>query len=383
MLAGNRLWLVLPVAALALIVAYLLLGRPLADLTASAPPVEELVVDSVRLTPGEISLTVRADGSSPLTIAQVQVDGAWRAFTASPSPTIGRLASARIDIPYPWIEGETHHILFLTNTGAAFDHAIDVAVPTPEWQVATAWELTLIGILLGIVPVAIGLMTYPALRSLGQNGIRFLLALTVGLLLYLLLDTLTEGLEKGAEALDRLRGTTVVWVAAALTTLLLLAVGRRGGKAPEGLRLAFFIALGIGLHNFGEGLAVGAAIATGAAALATFLVIGFVVHNVTEGIGIAAPLVTADRRPSLVAFVGLAALAGLPAIAGMFLGTAAVSPYWTAVAFGVGAGAILQVIVEVTALLVRRQGGEVLVAPASAGGIVAGLAIMYVTALLV
>jgi len=383
MLAGNRLWLVLPVAALALIVAYLLLGRPLADLTASAPPVEELVVDSVRLTPGEISLTVRADGSSPLTIAQVQVDGAWRAFTASPSPTIGRLASARIDIPYPWIEGETHHILFLTNTGAAFDHAIDVAVPTPEWQVATAWELTLIGILLGIVPVAIGLMTYPALRSLGQNGIRFLLALTVGLLLYLLLDTLTEGLEKGAEALDRLRGTTVVWVAAALTTLLLLAVGRRGGKAPEGLRLAFFIALGIGLHNFGEGLAVGAAIATGAAALATFLVIGFVVHNVTEGIGIAAPLVTADRRPSLVAFVGLAALAGLPAIAGMFLGTAAVSPYWTAVAFGVGAGAILQVIVEVTALLVRRQGGEVLVAPASAAGIVAGLAIMYVTALLV
>ena len=382
MLAG-RIWLILPLAALAAIVAYLLLGRPLADLTASAPPVEELVVDSVRLTPGEISLTVRADGSRPLTIAQVQVDGAWRAFTASPSPTIGRLAAARVDIPYPWIEGEAHHILFLTNTGAAFDHTIDVAVPTPEWQAATAWELTLIGILLGIVPVAIGLMTYPALRSLGQNGIRFLLALTVGLLLYLLLDTLTEGLEKGAEALDRLRGTTVVWVAAALTTLLLLAVGRRGGKAPEGLRLAFFIALGIGLHNFGEGLAVGAAIATGAAALATFLVIGFVVHNVTEGIGIAAPLVMADRRPSLVAFVGLAALAGLPAIAGMFLGTAAVSPYWTAVAFGVGAGAILQVIIEVTALLVRRQGGEVLVAPASAGGIVAGLAIMYVTALLV
>jgi zinc transporter ZupT len=383
MTAANRLWLAVPLFALAAIVAWLLLGRPLADLTAGAPPVEELVVDTVRLTPGVISLTVRADGSEPLTVAQVQVDGAWRVFTAEPSATISRLATARIDIPYPWIEGETHHVLFLTNTGVGFEHTIDVAIPTPDWQAATAWQLVLIGILLGIVPVAIGLATYPALRSLGPAGMRFLLALTVGLLLYLLLDTLTEGLEKGSETLGRLRGTSVVWVAAALTTLLLLAVGRRGGKAPEGMALAGFIALGIGLHNFGEGLAVGAAIATGAAALATFLVVGFVIHNVTEGIGIAAPLLTAERRPSLPAFVGLAALAGLPAIAGIFLGTAAVSPYWTAVAFGIGAGAILQVIVEVTALIVRRDGAEALAGAASAGGIVAGLAIMYLTALFV
>jgi zinc transporter ZupT len=383
MAAANRLWLAVPLFALAAILAWLLLGKPLTDLTVGAPPVEELVVDTVSLTPGEISLTVRADGSQPITIAQVQVDGAWRVFTAEPSSAINRLATARIDIPYPWIEGETHHVVLLTNTGVAFEHTIDVAIPVADWQAATAWQLVLIGILLGIVPVAIGLATYPALRSLGPAGLRFLLALTVGLLLYLLLDTMTEGLEKGAETLGRLRGTSVVWVAAALTTLILLAIGRRGGKAPEGIALAFFIALGIGLHNFGEGLAVGAALATGAAALATFLVVGFVIHNVTEGIGIAAPLVTATRRPSVPAFAGLAALAGLPAIAGIFLGTAAVSPYWTAVAFGVGAGAILQVIVEVTALIVRRDGGEALVGPASAGGIVAGLAIMYATALLV
>lgn len=383
MTAASRLWLVVPFAALAAILAWLLLGRPLADLTASAPPVEELTVDTVRLTPGLMSFTVRADGSQPITIAQVQVDGAWRVFEAAPSATIGRLATARIDIPYPWIEGETHHVVFLTTTGVAFEHTIDVAITTTEWEVANVWELVLIGVLLGIVPVAIGLATYPALRSLGPQGLRFLLALTVGLLLYLLLDTMTEGLEAGAETLGRLRGTSVVWVAAALTTLLLLAVGRRGGKAPEGIALAGFIALGIGLHNFGEGLAVGAAIATGAAALATFLVIGFVIHNVTEGIGIAAPLTTTERRPAPLTFVWLAALAGLPAIAGIFLGTAAVSPYWTAVAFGIGAGAILQVIVEVAALIVRRDGGEALVSPASAGGLVAGLAIMYLTALFV
>jgi zinc transporter ZupT len=328
-----------------------------------------------------MSFTIRADGSQAITVAQVQVDGAWRVFTAEPSASVARLASARIDVPYPWIEGETHHIVFLTNTGVAFEHSIDVALPTPDWQAATAWQLVLIGILLGIVPVAIGLATYPALRTLGPAGMRFLLALTVGLLLYLLLDTLTEGLEKGAETLGRLRGTSVVWVAAALTTLLLLAIGRRGGKAPEGMALAFFIALGIGLHNFGEGLVVGAAIATGAAALATFLVVGFVIHNVTEGIGIAAPMLRA--RPTILVFVGLAALAGLPAVAGVWAGSQAVSPLMVALAFAIGAGAILQVIVEIAGLLIRRSGRGALTGPAGAGGIIVGLAVMYGTALLV
>ena len=76
-----------------------------------------------------------------------------------------------------------------------------------------------------------------------------------------------------------------------------MVIGRRGGRAPAGVALAFFIALGIGLHNLGEGLVIGAAFATGAAALASFLVVGFALHNVTEGVGIAAPLVQA--RPPL------------------------------------------------------------------------------------
>ena len=238
------------------------------------------------------------------------------------------------------------------------------------------------GLLLGIVPIVLGLFAYPAMRSFGPAAMTFVLALTVGLLLFLFVDTLSEGLEKGAEALDRLRGTTVVFVAAALTALALLAIGRRGGRAPEGLRLAFFIALGIGLHNLGEGLVVGAALAAGAASLATFLVVGFVIHNVTEGVGIAAPLVSAER-PSLAAFAGLAILAGLPATFGVVLGTQAISPYWMAVCFGIGAGAILQVVIEVGAFLMRREGTSALVRPAGAGGIIAGLAIMYATALLV
>ena len=150
--------------------------------------------------------------------------------------------------------------------------------------------LTLVGLLLGLAPVAIGLLAYPAMRRAGPGALRFLLALTVGLLVYLMIDTLSEGLELGAEALGRLRGETVVWVAALFTAAVLLGLGRRGGAAPRGVALAGFIALGIGLHNLGEGLVVGTALATGAAALATFLVVGFVIHNVTEGFGIAAPL---------------------------------------------------------------------------------------------
>jgi ZIP family zinc transporter len=162
---------------------------------------------------------------------------------------------------------------------------------------------------------------------------------------------------------------------------LRLALGRRHGAAPEGLRLAFFIALGIGLHNLGEGLAVGAALATGAAALATFLVVGFTIHNVTEGIGIAAPL--AREHPTFVHFAGLAALAGLPAVAGTIIGTQAVSPLSVAICFAIGAGAILQVIIEVGALILRRAGSGSFLSPSVASGVVSGLAVMYATALLV
>jgi zinc transporter, ZIP family len=381
-MAKTWIWIALPLAALVAVVVFLLVGRPLAPLTEAAPPVEEIAVETVELEPNMISLNVRADGSGPITIAQVQVDGAWRMFSATPSPTIDRLGTARIEIPYPWIEGETHHVLLLTSTGVGFDHTIDVAMPRQALSGGNLFRLTLVGILLGLVPVAIGLLAYPAIRAAGQNVVNFMLALTVGLLLYLFVDTIGEGLELGAEALGRLRGTTVVWIAAGLTLIALLAVGRRSGRAPEGIRLAFFIALGIGLHNLGEGLVVGAALATGAAALATFLVVGFIIHNVTEGIGIAAPLASGER-PSLAAFAGLAVLAGLPAVVGVLLGTGAVNPYWAALCFGVGAGAILQVVIEVAAFMMRQQGVKALVAPAGAAGVMAGLIVMYGTALLV
>jgi hypothetical protein len=375
------LWLLLPIAALVAILALLVWTDPLEELTRSGPPVEELGIESLRLTSGLIVLGVRADGSGPLSIAQVQVDGAYRQFSQDPAGPIERLRAAEIAIPYPWVDGEAHHIALVTSTGAVFDHEIAVARETPRFEAPTLAMLGLVGLLLGLAPVAAGLLAYPGLRSLGPKAVRFVLALTVGLLAFLLIDTLGEGLEAAGETLERLRAQSAVLVAALITAGVLLLIGRRGGRAPEGLALSGFIALGIGLHNLGEGLAVGAAIAAGEAALATFLVIGFTLHNVSEGVGIAAPLI--DRRPPFAAFVWLAALAGLPAIVGVWVGAQAVSPFWTAICFGIGAGAILQVIIEMTGLMVRRDGQGALASVPSLAGIAVGLAVMYATALLV
>jgi zinc transporter, ZIP family len=372
-----------PIALFGLLAAAFLTLKPLDRLTSNVPPIENLVVERTALGPEGITLWVRAGGSAPLRIAQIQVDGAYWEFSQSPPGPLPRLEEARIQVPYPWIEGETHHLVLITSTGVTFEHTIDVALPTPAFSGAALLTYGVVGLLVGVVPVALGMMFHPALRAAGRRGLEFVLALTVGMLVFLLIDTLEEGLEVAAGAAPPLQANALVWVAALVTFLALLVIGRRGGRAPTGVALAGFIALGIGLHNLGEGLVIGASFATGEAALASFLVIGFALHNVTEGVGIAAPV--AEERPALATFAGLVALAGLPAVVGTWGGAFAFSPHWAALCFGIGAGAILQVVVEVSAYLHRmavRAGGSAL-SVATLAGFAAGVAIMYVTAMLV
>ncbi|HYZ26121.1 MAG TPA: hypothetical protein VE597_04380 [Geminicoccaceae bacterium] len=373
----------LPLGLLALLVGAFLTLKPLDRLTSDAPPIETLTVERAALGPDGIRVWVRAGGSAPVTIAQVQVDGAYWSFDQVPPGPLSRLETARIDIPYPWIAGETHHLVFVTSTGLTFDHTIDVALPTPALSAGDLLAFGAVGLFVGLVPVALGMMFYPVLRGASRRGLEFVLALTMGLLVFLLLDTLEEGLEVASGAASTFQATALVWLAALLTFLALLVVGRRGGRAPEGVALAAFIAFGIGLHNLGEGLAIGASFATGEAALASFLVVGFTLHNVTEGIGIAAPLTT--RSPGLAVFAALAALAGLPAVIGTWGGAFAFSPHWAALCFGVGAGAILQVVVEVGAYLHRtaERAGDSWLSGASLLGFALGLAIMYATAMLI
>ncbi len=378
----NLLWLVLPLAVLALAIAWLLATNPLRSFNNGAPPVENLTFERTILAADGISVLVRAGGSEPLTVAQVQVDDAYWQFTQDPPGPIARGATAWIRLPFPWVVGEAHAIRVVTNTGATFDHEVAVAVSTPMQGASDLFYQGLLGVFVGIVPVAIGLMFYPALRGVGQGGMNFLLALTVGLLAYLLVDALEDALELAGEAAALFQGHVMVVLAAAASFLLLMAVGRRHG-APAGLALATFIALGIGLHNLGEGLAIGAAFVSGAAGLGTFLVVGFTLHNITEGIGIAAPIL--KKRPPLLAFVGLALLAGGPAVIGLWIGSLAFAPQWSALALAIGAGAIFQVIVEVSTHLMRSNaaGSRALVEPPAMAGFAAGIGVMFLTAMLV
>ncbi len=390
------LWVstLLPLAALGLMLAFFAFGDPLAAFKAHLPPVETLTVERVRVTSEGFDLTVVNGGPNAVTVAQVAVDDAYWHFTASPSATIPRLGRSQISLDYPWVEAEPNTIRLITTTGLTFDAQVPLAVETPKPGWSQFLRYGLVGIYVGIVPVALGLLWYPAMRRLGRRGLGAVLALTIGLLVFLLIDTLLEGLEVAAELPTVFQGISLLLFAALLTWLVLVAVsGRRpssAGGTPRGLYLAGLIALGIGLHNLGEGMAIGAAFALGEAALGSFLVLGFTLHNVTEGIGIAAPLTSGAAEDEAVTpptrtFVGLALLAGAPAILGTWIGGFAFSPLLAVLFLGVGAGAIWQVIVEVGRLLqtyARRDGASPISWP-NLLGFTLGLAVMYLTALLV
>ena len=312
----------------------------------------------------------------------MQIDEAYWSFRQDPPGPLNHLSSAWLHMPYPWVLGEKHEIKVVTKTGTTFKKDIDVAVPTPQAHTGQFVPQALLGAFVGIVPVVIGMLFYPAMRGLGRQGLNFVLALTVGLLVFLGVASMKEAVELALKASPSFQGVVMVGIIAVLAFLVLFVVGRRHGT-PTGLALATYIALGIGLHNLGEGLAIGAAFAAGVAGLGAFLVLGFTLHNVTEGIGIVAPLT--DSRPSLPIFAGLALLAGAPAILGIWLGSLSYAPHWSALALAIGAGAILQVIVEVGAYLMRqaeRQGATWLT-PSTLGGLFVGIGVMYATALMV
>lgn len=373
------LWLLAPLLALAIAIAWIAATDPLRSFNNGAPPVEAITFERTVLNDGGVRVQIRAGGSEDMTVAQVQIDDAYWNFSMVPSGPLARGTTAWIDIPYPWVLGEAHRVKLVTNTGATFEHEIAVAVPTPIATHGQLIQQAIVGAIVGILPVAIGLMFYPAMRNMGTSGMGFVLALTVGLLAFLLVDMTFEALELAAESAPLFQGPAMVILAALATFLILMGISRRGGR-PEGLALAFYIAFGIGLHNFGEGLAIGAAFAAGSAGLGTFLVLGFAIHNVTEGIGIAAPIVR--QKPPLWAFAALTVVAGAPAVFGMWIGSLAYGTQWSALALGVGAGAILQVIVEVTAYFLRGSGrqGQSWLSPPVLSGFLAGVSFMYVTA---
>lgn len=365
---------------------------PLHTLVGDLPPIEELTIEWAELRPEGIVLYVINGGPDPVTVAQVQVDEAYWKFTMdSPSGTLSHLSRAQVQIPYPWVEGELHQVRLVSSTGATFDHVIEVATMTPKADAYHWFIFAIIGFIVGVVPVGLGLMWFPLLKQLSSNGLRFILALTIGLLIFLLIDTVLEGLEVAATTPEVFRAVPLLFFTGMLSFLALVAVGgRRSVKdrsTPAGRYwIATAIAIGIGLHNLGEGMAIGSATALGEAALGSFLVIGFALHNITEGVGIGAPM--AKDRPGVLRLFGLALLAGGPAILGVWMGGFSYVPLLAVVFLSIGAGAILQVIYEVGRMLIAGDAQEEgalrgAITWVNIGGFTTGLAIMYATALLV
>jgi zinc transporter ZupT len=397
--AGLPAWALgaIPLALIAVAIgAFALLGGPgLGERT--GPPVEEVAVESTVLRPGEIELTLRNDGPDPVTVAQVAVNDAYAPFVADGGEEIGRLDSTTLDISYPWIEGEAYEIFVLTSAGGTIEAAIPVATETPEADLDFYALMALLGIYVGVIPVSLGMLWLPFLGRLGQRWIGALIAFTAGLLAFLAIDAGLEGLEIAAEAPAAFGGAGLVFIGALVAYLALAGVdayraGRRaaaGGSAATaasgGAYLALLVAIGIGLHNLGEGLAIGTAYATGALALGAFLVVGFAIHNTTEGLAIVAPLRDgAGGRAERLGFArlaGLGLIAGAPAVLGAWIGASALNPSLAALLFGVGVGAIVRVIVQISPAM--REGRGPLLSPANVLGILAGIAVMYLTGLLV
>ncbi len=390
-LSGRRVLLGLaPLLLLGILVAVFVFADPTSVLRAGFPPIEELTIERVTLPePGLMRIHVVNGGPEAVTVAQVMVDDAYWQHEMDGERTIPRLGRATIVLNYPWVEGEPHEVVLLSSTGITFAHEVEVATQTPRPSARFFGIFALLGIYVGLVPVLIGLLWYPFLRDVSRRWLHFFLSLTIGLLVFLGADALHEALETAdlvPEAFQGM-GLVVLGTLGSFLALRALSSARRGRRGPEArddatdrLGIAYLIAVGIGLHNLGEGLAIGSAYALGEIALGSFLVIGFALHNTTEGLAIVAP-VAADRPP-IRHLLAMGAIAGLPTIAGTWIGGFSYSPIAATLFLAVGAGAILEVVYEIASMM-RRQQPAGLFAPLNATGLALGMLVMYGTALLV
>ena len=352
----------------------------------AGPPIEELNVERTRLEPNQIELRLRNTGPDQVELAQVFVADAYVNFEGAEEP-IERLGSETITLDFPWQEGQPYVVAMVTSTGLVIEHQIEAAVETPEADGDLFALMALLGLYVGIIPVTLGMLLLPAMRRFRPGWIRVVMAVTVGLLAFLAVDAGLEGFEIAGESGGAFGGTELVILGAGLAFMALTAVDRflasrrEASDGASGLRLALMIAIGIGLHNMGEGLAIGSAYAISELALGAALVVGFAIHNTTEGFAIVAPLVRDRERPSLGRLAGLGFIAGAPAILGAVIGASVTNAELSAFLLGLGVGAVIQVIVQIAPAL-RDRGGRALDA-VTASGIAAGAIAFYLTGLLI
>jgi len=381
----------LPVFLLLVLLLVFLKYGPLGVFKASVPPIEEVFIQKVTFSPDHIVVDVINDGPEPVTIAQILVNEVFWQFHMAPSQTLNPLERGRIDISYPWVEGDVERITLVSRNGVTFETEVDVATVTPTFNFLYFKSFMLLGVYVGVIPVLLGLMWFPFLVTLRGKGYAFLLALTVGLLVFLGFDALSESFELLKDVPESFNGVGIIVIGLLLAILSLSAVSyktqhqrREKGEHYQALVWGYLIALGIGLHNLGEGLAIGSAYAIGEIALGSTLVIGFMIHNVTEGVAIVAPLTRTYQNINRFFFhlIMMGLLAGAPTILGTLIGGFAYSAAIAVLFLSIGAGAIFDVAFDILNHMAKGKWLEIFTVT-NALGFLSGLLIMYVTGFLV
>ena len=350
------------------------------------PPIEQISIRRVELKPGEFKLTIRNTGPMPVEMTLVTVDEAiWKA-EFSPSRHLEQLQEATVRIPFDWVSGDPYKIALFTASGMFFEQEIPVAVETPRPSARMFIVFSAMGLYVGILPVAFGILWLPFLRQLGKRWINFFLSFTVGLLVFLGVDALHEGIEVAGKLPGVFSGVGLLAIGFLLAFLFITGIDQFLRTRPDAqgrdssLILAYMIAFGIGIHNLGEGLAIGSAYASGEIALGALLLLGFTIHNTTEGLAIVSPLTRSRVRLFHLALLGI--VGGAPTILGCWMGGFSYSDIASAFFLAIGAGAVFQVVWSIGTQMMKTAEGN-LFHLSNAAGLMLGMVVMWATALLV
>ncbi|MGQ0637877.1 MAG: ZIP family metal transporter [Nitrososphaerota archaeon] len=376
---------VIPVIILAGMIFYIF--GPGADLLDFGTPLPEITIEKIDFLDSKIIATIRNTGPIDVDIVQADVNDRIQPAAVEPDMRLTRFEVAKVIIPFEWNEAEPYEIGLTVDDGTRFAKSVDAAAHAPEQSLELVAYFAVIGTYVGIIPVMIGLLWFPFISKMSPPKYKFFLALTAGLLLFLGIDAIEESLEISTENLaESFNGSLLVATVVIASFLGLYYSSEKlvnryaTSTMAKPVVIALMISIGIGLHNLGEGLAIGAAIGLGAIALSKFLIVGFTIHNTTEGLAIAAPM--ARRKPMIGKLAAMGMIAGTPAIFGAWIGGFIYSPFTAVVFLSIGAGAIFQVVVSIIKWI-RQDGEKTLSNAAVASGIVVGMLVMYLTSILV